>query len=194
MVTTGNDFEHINNKLKLLNSSYSFDVWADGGIIKYENEKPCNNYKNYEVDKINDTLEVIKLYSNYNKIKDKILLRGDWPNRIKATCISIKPLKDNEKFKLVDFLNNEFKLYKINNKAIINGNTTIDIIKNNLNKSKIFKFDYYKNISKKEMIYIGDEIYSLLDRDLTKQVKYKYNVNSLYETNLILKLLNNKIY
>ena len=53
----------------------------------------------------------------------------------------------------------------------------------------MLKFDYYKNIQKNEMIYICDSLYSLLDADLSRSVKYKYNVNSINETNLILKIL-----
>ena len=197
VVTTGNDYETIHKKLvrkygsNLSDKNIKFDIFADGGIVKYYNGKVRYRDKDFLLEKTEDLLEYLK---KLGISKEQIFLRGDWPNQDinNLTCIGIKPLTELEKNLLIEVLNKYFVEMKTNNVAKKIGLTGIDILNKDTNKVKIMGH-YYLNIrskeSKSKRLYVGDELEDGNDKEIAAECNYKYNVKSPYDTNILLSVI-----
>jgi len=182
VLITGNSFIHLYDKLNYL-KEINFEMWADGGIINYKNNKRINTPNKYKVEKINEIIEF--LYYNLKIDPVKISKRGD--NEF-ITCISIRPLNNEVRIILKECLNLYFEKNKINNIAKITGKTTIDIFCKETNKIKIFDENIdYNNYE--FSFYIGDECEIGNDKEIANKCYKFYNVKSIYDTNILMTLL-----
>lgn len=194
VIVTGNSYETIHNKLvkffgsDLRKENVSFDIFADGGVVKYNNGVIEIRDEQHLIDGIEKLYDFLSLQLNIPR--NKISFRGDWPeNRIQySTCISIKPLSDIEKNLLCYILNNfYFVNEKLNNVAKQIGFTGIDILNKNTDKEAVLQY-YNIDINKKTM-YVGDEIGDGNDYSISRRCDYYYNVKSVYDTNILLNVI-----
>ena len=195
IIVSGNDYETIHSKLiKNFGSSglnnIKFDIWADGGLVKYEQGIPV--IRTALLDNTKETLSYLQ-GDILGLPKDKIFLRGDWPKQdIKnITCIGIKPLTELEKTLLINILNIFFKENRFYNVAKRIGLTGIDIISVNSDKKKVLH--YYNSSYGKTTLYIGDELRDGNDENISSACNFKYNVKSPYDTNILLQLINEEL-
>lgn len=197
IVITGNDYDTIHKKLvkkfgsDLGSNNISFHIWADGGVVNYFNGKVKNRENKFLLEDVPKILDILALDLDISK--EKIFLRGDWPNQKLdcLTCIGIKPLTELEKTLLIKYLNFKFEELGLNNVAKKIGLTGIDILNKETNKVKVM--DYYADILNNDTMYIGDELEDGNDKEISDRCKYKYNVKSPYDTNILLTLILNNL-
>ena len=189
VVVSGNDYETIHKKLVKKFGAYvhvNFDIWADGGIVKYEGGKIVHRSGEHLLQLADLIYQDLILLMDIPK--EKIFLRGDWPKQDfnKLTCIGIKPLTELEKRLLILLLNEEFAISPAmnDNEAKIVGLTGIDIL--NKNTDKTYVLDFYEGGKR---LYVGDELYDGNDKNISNACEYNYNVKSPYDTNILLTLL-----
>lgn len=183
LIVSGNSYISIRKKLSRIYGSGldSFDIciWADANSTLFKNNNPINYAKDLLIDKsyIKDIVEF--LYSL--DIPDFEINDKNYPAYIK-----IKPLSELERSLLVSLIDIKFSDYAI--KAMKTGYTTVDIISKNNTKGKLFTDAIDPN---KEMttLYLGDEIDSGNDEDISKLCSQRIRVASVKDTNIILKLL-----
>jgi len=197
VVTTGNDYDTIHKKLvkkygsNLSDSVIHFDIFADGGIVKYYNGRVYYRDKEFL---LQDVASLLNYFTLLGIPKEKIFLRGDWPKQDinNLTCIGIKPLTEIEKNLLVELLNIHFKHMNLPNVAKKIGLTGIDILNKETNKIKILGHYYLyikqKNVGAKRL-YIGDELEDGNDKEIAAECDYSYNVKSPYDTNILLSVI-----
>lgn len=197
IVTTGNDYDTIHKKLvrkygsNLSDSVIHFDIFADGGIVKYYNGRVVYRDKQFLLQCVPSLLSYLE---NLGIEKEKIFLRGDWPKQDinNITCIGIKPLTELEKNLLIQLLNIQFERMNLPNIAKKIGLTGIDILHKDTNKVKIMDH-YYSDIRQKntraKRLYVGDELEDGNDKEIANECDYKYNVKSPYDTNILLSVI-----
>lgn len=180
IIISGNSYRSIYDKISyILGSDFSKfkpKIIADANTTIYSNNKKINCYQNMLIDD-----------SDYEAIQDDLNIKFNIRplyNETSQACIKYKPI-DSELARdlLVNYINS--KEYK----SIIakkTGKTTVDILSKNNNKSLVFD---YLNLKDKHTLYIGDEIDSGNDSDIAKICTHSIHVNSIDETNIILKLL-----
>lgn len=166
---------------------YAFqnDVWADAASVLYVMGKQTDVVPSHLIN-FDEANEVKKELS----LQFSIMPIANSDNT--TTCLKIKPLSELERSLMCSYLNNHlFESLGINDlKAIKAGRTTVDIVKQNNTKKSVF---YYKNLSIEKTLYIGDELMDYgNDYDIARCCTKAIQVEDIYETNLILKLLNKK--
>lgn len=166
---------------------YAFqnDVWADASSILYVMGKKVDVIPSHLID-FTESIETKDM------IAKQFSIRPVANDDSVTTCLKIKPLSELERNLMCSYLNNylfsSIGIYDL--KAIKAGRTTVDIVKQNNTKESVFN---YKNLSTKKTLYIGDELMDYgNDHDIAKCCTMAIQVEDIYETNLILKLLNNK--
>lgn len=188
LIASGNDYKHIYSKISCILGTHEnihFKIYADGGLVEYrENKVFKETYpKDFVVNNVDDIFNILQ---ELGIKKENILLRGVLNDM--CMIVSIKPLDNNYRILLQKYLEQKFKDLNIQNTAKITGRTTIDIINSKYDKYLLFELN--KNIDKNETLYIGDEVDNGNDRLIAKQCKKYIQVKSVFETNLILELLN----
>jgi 2-phospho-L-lactate transferase/gluconeogenesis factor (CofD/UPF0052 family) len=175
VITSGNKYSHIRNRF---GKHKNIDIWADGGLICYKDDLYYNHIMSISL----ENLIKIKAYLRMHGLGDKLTERGTGDI---ITCVNIKPLSDTYRKEFAKHLNVYFFNNDINCIATVTGTTSIDITPKNACKK--FILDQY---SFRKCLYIGDECESGNDAGISKQCDTVVNVDSIKETNLILKLLN----
>src|SRR5699024_3085681 len=116
-----------------------------------------------------------------NKFKLNVKVVG-----VKPVNYKIKPLSSLEREMAVELLNIKSKnLFKAN----ITGATTVDILSCKNDKSVIFD---HCNLNGQKTLFIGDELKFGNDVEISKRCSKTLEVKNVFETNLILKLLDRK--
>ena len=176
-IVTGNSFDSVRTKLSKVYGTdlqdFNISIWAEANSIKF--------IKGIKQDQIEEFL------LNYDKEHNLLstLIKYDIKPLFKDTYIKIKPLQSRERNILCDYLND----FILPNNLIAKetGLTTIDIVTKTNNKLKILQKENLDNV-----LYIGDEVDSGNDKEIANLCKNKIRVNSIEETNVILKLLEEK--
>lgn len=190
IIVSGNDYKtSIFPTLKQYfgETLYAFqnDVWADASSVLYVMGKkidviPSNIISSFDVEKVNRILELqFSIKPTSNDVET-------------TTCLKIKPLSELERNLLRSYLNNYLfsTIGVFDLKAIKAGRTTIDIVKQENTKKTVFD---YMGFSSWKTLYIGDELMDFgNDCEIAKCCTMAIQVEDIYETNLILKLLNKK--
>lgn len=181
---SGNNYDHIKDKIyRVFGTKHPeifFDVWCDANAVSYDNEDEKTH------------IESLLIRDSHNKvstyIKDKFNISCSLNNAKFPSCLKIRPLDKITR----DILHKSLNSYIFNDLGITDlearktGRTTIDIVKKNNNKSKVY--DALKLLGKKTL-YIGDECFIGNDKEIALKCSSFVNVKSVYETNLILRLL-----
>lgn len=188
-IVSGNDYNtHIEPILKKVFGHkiniFANKVWADASSILYAMGDIVSYINNNVISE--DIIDVIDKY-----ISSKIGMHGHVNNKEYITCYKIKPLSDVDRNLLCELLNGYvFKELDINKyvKAIKAGRTTIDIVAIDNDKKQVLNEHEFGST-----LYIGDELMDYgndyaIARCCTKSIQ----VEDVYETNMILKLLNKK--
>lgn len=179
IIISGNSYKSIYKKLSSVYGrdikDFSLDIWADANSTLYRNNKNIQCIKELEFDSY-DEIDKIKQYA------DKYGLNIQASN----VCLKIKPLNPLERNILADYLNDY--LLKDSKELVAHktGTTTIDILKKNNSKSFLFN---YLNFDGNNTLYIGDEVDSGNDADISKLCTSYIHTSGVEETNLLLRLL-----
>lgn len=183
LIVSGNSYKSIKTKLSRIYGSeldaFSIYIWADANSTLFKYNTAVNYAKNLLIDKkyikgIIDFLESLGM-SNF-EIND-----NEYPAYIK-----IKPLSELERTLLVALIDTKFSEYAI--KATKTGYTTVDITNRDNTKGALFS-DIIDPDNKLTTLYLGDEIDSGNDEDISKLCSQCIRVASVKDTNIILKLL-----
>lgn len=180
VIISGNGYKPIQNKLSQIFGSdlnVNFDIWADGGIVKYKNNLVIDKIDNL---KIQNLEKIVNVFDELG-LRNKIDLRG--PQDF-ITCVNIKPLNELERTLLSKYLNLIFEQQNENLVAQITGTTSVDIVHKDLNK----KFAFMK-YSSNGSLFIGDECECGNDKEVSLICENYVQVKNVYDMNIILKLL-----
>lgn len=178
VITSGNKFSHIDERaIDVVNNNNKIDIWADGGLICYNAGKYCKHVLAIDT---KDTIQ-IETFLHMLGYWSLVTFRG---YRDVTTCINIKPLENDERINLCKHINRFLKTSNINCEAKVTGTTSIDITPIGATK-KLILDQYSSYIS----LYIGDECHDGNDVEISEGCNLFINVQDVYETNLILKLL-----
>lgn len=186
-IVSGNDYNtHIKPILEKVFGHkfhiFANKVWADASSILYVMGEMISYINKNVISR--DIINVIDKY-----ISSKIGMHGQINNEECITCYKIKPLNDIERNLLCELLNEYvFKELFISKyvKAIKAGRTTIDIVAIDNDKKQVME---WSNLGR--TLYIGDELMDFgNDCEIAKCCSMAIQVEDIYETNLILKLLN----
>ena len=179
-IVSGNSYRKIKNALLVsfgLDYEIPYTVWADGGIVKYNNGKMSDVNPKYVVYCHEMVINDIKILDLSCDIR---------PNKEAPTCISIKPINDKRLKKIVrEFF--ELK-HGQNNRVVFAGRESVDILRKDTNKVNILSSKEFKN---KRLFYIGDEADFSKGNDyaIAKKCSGYYNVKNVFETNTLLRFL-----
>ena len=174
IIVSGNSYSSIENRLKFVFgsdlSNLNFDIWADANSRLFRKGKEEYTLTSLQM-KFPDTTKNILSRFNLNYSSES------------NACIKVKPLEERERLILADYLN---IVLEESAEARITGRTTIDIVSRNNSKSEVFK---YLRLKDKNTLYIGDEIDSGNDADISKLCTKAIHTSGADETNVLLKLL-----
>lgn len=187
IIVSGNDYK--TSIMPILQSyfgkeMYAFqnEVWADASSVCYIRGDVVSVVKDNVIDK--DAIDGIA-----RLLCDKFGIHVSINSDDTPTCIKIKPLDELQRTLLCEYLNSYgFASIGLNQvKAIKAGRTTVDIVKMSNDKSVVFNERKWGEF---ETLYIGDELGDYgNDHAIAKLCTKSIQVESIYETNLILKLL-----
>lgn len=181
---SGNNYYHIKDKIYRVYgtrpSLINFKIWCDANAVSYQGE---DRVKCVDSLLIRDSCKKVSEY-----IKEKFNLATHLNDEKYPSCLKIKPLDKITREILHKSLNSYiFNDLGINDlEARKTGRTTIDIVKKNNNKAKVYDA---LNLLGKQTLYIGDECFEGNDKEIAIKCSSFINVKDVYETNLILKLL-----
>lgn len=166
------------------NSIYKYD--SNDGLVEKSKLFSYTFIKDNYFDLVNKLILIAKkMYINISPAQFEN--RGD-------VILSIKPIKGNKRESFCKQINNYFTDESIKLIAYCNGKTTIDIMPIDYTKVKCFekiKENYYKHDEK--VTYIGDELDNGNDASMKNSQYTKcLLVRNIYDTNLFLKVLNEK--
>ena len=183
LIVSGNSYKSIRTKLSRVYGSgldtFNIDIWADANSTLFKNNNPINYAKDLLIDKkyISNIIEFLHSLG----LPDFEINDSDHPAYIK-----IKPLSEIERTLLVALIDAKFSDYAV--KAMKTGYTTVDIISQCNTKGKLFS-DIVDPDNELHTLYLGDEIDSGNDKDISKLCSQCIRVASVKDTNIILKLL-----
>jgi len=176
VVISGNTYKNIRSKL-IYGSDFdrlNVDIWADANTTLYRK------------DKVIDFLEELVIDNKAKKYVDEIGSKyGLSIEEIgkKPVNYKIKSLTKLERKLLVDTINSKYKDFFT---AKATGNTTVDILNNNNDKTAVFDHCKYQNL---KTLFIGDEINGGNDSLISKRCSNAVEVKNIKETNVIIKTL-----
>jgi len=183
VIVSGNGYRHVHKNLSEFfggEMDVNFDIWADGGVVKYDKTIPCLVNKELSIENENMVLSYLEKCG----VGDKIDIRG--ANGI-ITCISVNGLDDSARNILCNSLNDFlFADFNLKNKAYFRGRTSIDIL--NMKSDKKLVYNYY-NKDYNQIMYIGDELDNGNDKEIANLCFQKHNTKDIFETNTFLKLI-----
>lgn len=175
VIISGNSYRSIKDKLYSVFGTnldnFNIPIWADANSTEYIKDTPVRYIDELEIND-NGLEEISALIKKYDLNIEKVGSRN--------FNYKIKPLSNLERKLLSDIVNLTCK----NIKAEITGNTTVDILNLNNTKEVTYKFNNFKN-----QIYIGDELDTGNDSSISKLCKKSIQVDDVYETNVLVKLL-----
>lgn len=190
-IVSGNSYKSLQNKMSSIfggNMNVDFDIWADGGLVKYKNNKieyfDSNNTLNQD--------EIMKFLYSDLYIVDYMAEYGDINFDFRGpdnapTVITLKPIESEFIRNLIckcinlSYLSKEIIAKK-------SGRTSVDIINNQANKTMALKYYTNKN-NNLRVYYIGDECDYGNDVEIAEISNEYYQVRTIKETNAILKIL-----
>jgi len=187
-IVSGNDYKtsilpYINAVFDGKDYIFRNNVWADAASVLYV----CGKAKSFVEKHLLDVQQLKKLASY---LEENFKIHGVVNDNDLPTCYKIKPLSSLER-KLLRSLLNDFilpHLHIYGMKAILAGRTTIDIVALYNDKENVFDKE-----SMGKVLYIGDELMDFgNDCAIAKCCNNSIQVENVWETNLILKLLNAK--
>lgn len=177
-VVTGNSYDSVKEVL----SSIGNIVWADANSVAYHKGRVCDIVESNVFSE--KDIVTISTYLNMEILCGDMKLSTN--NVFFPTFLKIKPIKDNLVRKILCDKVNVFLNKHMNGAmAICSGRTTIDIVKSGNSKAQVFD----KMSPKGNSLYIGDEIGEGNDKKIAEKCTHCIEVNDVYETNLILRLL-----
>lgn len=174
IIISGNSRSSIQTELVDNNLKLNCDVWCDVNTTCYNNF----NFKDslYDLNIMESGLKIMEYLRSEN-----INFLAVGYNSIYN--IKIRPVEDRDT--LISSLNSKFKELGINDcTAIKAGKTTVDIIHIYNSKSKVYN---HLDLDRYNTLYIGDEIEDGNDMDVAKLCSNYISVNSVEETNRVLK-------
>lgn len=181
IVVSGNNYNSISSKISQVGlSNVNFSLWCDANSINYKNDEIIDVINQFVIGGVKTNICVY--------VHEKYGLIASTNNDYYTTCLKIKPLYGSLRNEICADINNYISnvLHNYEVVAKITGNTTIDIVSTRNNKceilSKICTGD-------RKTLYIGDECYNGNDMEISNCCDKYINVNDVFETNLILKLL-----
>ncbi|MFW6002121.1 MAG: 2-phospho-L-lactate transferase CofD family protein [archaeon] len=186
-IISGNSYESIREKIiQVFGSNFqvNFDIWAEGGLIKYKNDEPIEYMEEFmfDEDKVN---QIEDLVSSLDIDIPEITKRGIVDGKV--ACVTIKPIHNNNLRKLLaKHLNLLFDEYNVPAIAKVTGFTTIDIFHYETDKKYVLN-----RLQGGSIMYVGDECDFELGNDykIALNATNYYNVDSIFETNVLLKNL-----
>ena len=183
LIVSGNSYKSIKTKLSRIYGSelgnFSIPIWADANSTLFKNNNPINYAKDLLIDK--KYIKSIIDFLHSLDMSDFEINDNNYPAYIK-----IKPLSELERTLLVALIDTKFSAYAI--KATKTGYTTVDITSQNNTKGKLFS-DMIDPNNELKTLYLGDEVDSGNDEDISKLCSQRIRVNNVKDTNIILKLL-----
>lgn len=184
-IVSGNSYRHLHRHLSKIfggDVDVNFDIWADGGILKYKNNELIDWFEDFTI-KQNFVPWILELLRDV-KLKDKTTLRG---SQELVTCINIKPLSDLERLLLTKYLNEVFSDSFQPIRAKVTGTTSVDITFQKVSKKYVLdKYDTFNHL-----LYVGDECDSGNDVDISQNADSYIQVKDAYDMNVVLRLLLN---
>ena len=182
-IISGNTYASIRNKINIVMpiTSTNFSIWADANSTLYLKDEKKGFIKDFSID---DCKEIICNFLNSYNLN--YYLYG-YPEVVN---IKIKPLNELERNLLVDLFNNSTYNMNISKTyAFKTGKTTVDILSKSNSKDKLLETEYFKYFNEQKSLYIGDECNNGNDTLICKKCSEYLNVDSVKETNTILKML-----
>lgn len=187
-IISGNSYESIREKIiQVFGSNFqvNFDIWAEGGLIRYKDDKPVEYMEElmFNEEKVNQIEDLITSL-NIDEIPE-FTRRGVVDGKV--ACVTIKPIHNNNLRKLLaQHLNLLFDKYDVPAVARVTGFTTIDIFHYETDKKYVLD-----KLQDGSTMYVGDECDFELGNDYKIALLSTnfYNVDNIFETNVILKNL-----
>ena len=183
VLVSGHAYKTIHGKLSEIYGRnldpIEFDIWADGGIVKYKNNQITHFDKKYVVKGVN----WIKGYAKTLGFEEDIDFR---PNQFTPTCISFHGIDDRYRPLMKAFLEQMSMTHHLNNKVEIVGTTSVEIFHCATNKAVVL--DSYRHKFPRSY-YVGDEIDSGNDKEIAEICTKSVRVRDIRDTNILLKYL-----
>lgn len=178
IIISGNSYESINEKLERVYGcsldTFNIDVWADANSTLFRKGKVVDFIEDFVISE--KATPIINNFTKKFNLNVKVV-------GLKPVNYKIKPLTNLEREMAVEILTLKSKnLFKAN----ITGTTTVDILSCNNDKSVIFD---RLGLNNQKTLFIGDELKSGNDMTISKRCSQTLEVENVFETNLILKLL-----
>lgn len=183
LIVSGNSYKSIRTKLSRIYGSgldaFNVCIWADANSTLFKNNNPISYAKDLLLNE--KYIKGIIDFFHSLDMPDFEINNSNYPAYIK-----IKPLSELERTLLVALIDLKFSEYAI--KATKTGYTTVDITSQSNTKGKLFSsmIDPDSNLT---TLYLGDEIDSGNDKDISELCSQCIRVTSVKDTNIILKLL-----
>lgn len=179
-IISGNSYKSIRDKLYSVYGTnldnFNVDIWADANSTLYKHD--------HQVDLIGDLIINNSAIESFDRLANELGIKFTKCGS-ETVCLKAKPFQDLERKMLVKVING---LYQDTGcTAYATGLTTVDILSNNNTKKIVYD---YCGFDKCVTLYIGDEIDSGNDRDISNACDCVIKVKDVEETNVVLKLLN----
>ena len=187
VIISGNSYDSIARKLSMIYGSdttkFNADIWADANAILYRSGR--------RVDVIPELVITSDMYRLGTYLYDNYGIDATVNDFKYPTCIKIKPLSPLDQILVSNYLNDY--ILGANGlgycKAMPTGKTTVDIVMKNNNKVAVLN---RANIDAAKCLYIGDEIDTGNDHDISSCCGCSIHTSGVQETYALLKLLLNK--
>lgn len=181
IIISGNSYSSIYEKLQTIYGKnlkdFALPVWADANSTLYQNNKKIKTISQMALSP--ETVDFVLQKAKSLGLQQKTILVGD-DNVIN---IKFKPLTEAQRDCVMDaFMDKNGHAFS----AWKTGKTTVDVLSQNNNKAAVLP---HLNLDCKQTLFIGDEIKRGNDFDIAQKCKKAIEVKSVYEANLILKLL-----
>ncbi len=178
IIVSGNSFDSIRRKILQVYeslSSFHIPIWADANSTLYLQGKKINRIDKCVLSQ--ESVKSIMAVVDELGITDKtVIIDSDGVVNIK-----IKPLADKVRDDVCSALNDSDNNYL----ACKTGKTTVDVLSKNNNKSIVL--DYIDRHGR--ILYVGDETYMGNDVVIAGKCSAFCQVKSVFETNILLRLL-----
>lgn len=184
VIVSGNNYPCIYDKIRRAigdTTRFHARIWCDASTNEYKNDVVIDSIESSLIDE--DRAHNICSY-----IKSTFGINCTLNHEEKISCIKIKPLGSLERDILVVVIN-KYVLPALGEKKLIaikTGKTTIDIIAKDNDKARILT---KLGLDEKKTLFIGDECVLGNDKAISSRTTHFINVENIFETNLILKLL-----
>jgi len=186
VIVSGNSYHSISEKISYIYggdlTDFKVPIWADANAVQIIGR----NVVSWIPELLMDT---VKIDNVVNILNDKYNISAIKNSDTFTTCVKIKPLSSFEQTLLADYLN-DYLLPKEGLDDCVarkTGRTTVDIVSKKNNKTTVMN-QFEEDPS--TILYVGDEFDGGNDADISRVVANAIHVHDVYETNLLLRLLN----